>query len=103
MKIVISTDSHSPSDLDYMRYGVQLARKAGLSADDILNTLPLEEIMKRRPDPLPLTRVYCRPAASAGSPFAGPAATRGTENPSILSHSIRTFERRQPFAPAASP
>ena len=58
VKIVISTDSHSPSDLDYMRYGVQLARKAGLSADDILNTLPLEEIMKRRPDPLPLTRVY---------------------------------------------
>ena len=58
VKIVISTDSHSPSDLDYMRYGVQLARKAGLTADDILNTLPLEEIMKRRSAPLPLTQVY---------------------------------------------
>ena len=58
VKIVISTDSHAVSDLDYMRYGVQLARKAGLTADDIINTLPLEELMKRRPAPLPLTRVY---------------------------------------------
>ena len=58
VKIVISTDSHSVADLDYMRYGVQLARKAGLTADDIINTLPLEELMKNRPAPLPLTRVY---------------------------------------------
>ena len=34
------------------------ASKAGLTADDIINTLPLEELMKNRPAPLPLTRVY---------------------------------------------
>jgi histidinol phosphatase-like PHP family hydrolase/DNA polymerase/3'-5' exonuclease PolX len=53
VKIVISTDSHAPSEMDYLRYGIQIARKAGLTKDDIINTLPLAELMARCPRPKP--------------------------------------------------
>jgi DNA polymerase (family 10) len=42
-KVVIDTDSHRPRELDQMRYGVEQARRAGLAAADVLNTLPYEE------------------------------------------------------------
>jgi DNA polymerase (family 10) len=38
--ITISTDAHTISQLDYMRYGVAVARRAWLEASDVLNTLP---------------------------------------------------------------
>jgi DNA polymerase (family 10) len=46
----ISTDSHHPSHLQGMRFGVTTARRAWLTVADILNTLPLEQFaatMKR--------------------------------------------------------
>lgn len=43
-KVVISTDSHRPGELDLMRYGIEQARRAGLTAEDVLNTLPFEEL-----------------------------------------------------------
>jgi DNA polymerase (family 10) len=42
-KVVISTDSHRPRELDLMRYGIEQARRAGLTAEDVLNTLPFAE------------------------------------------------------------
>jgi DNA polymerase (family 10) len=42
-KIVIDTDSHRTRELDLMRYGVEQARRAGLEARDVLNTLPFED------------------------------------------------------------
>ena len=42
-KIVINTDAHRPRELDLMRYGVEQARRAGLEAGDVLNTLPFEK------------------------------------------------------------
>jgi DNA polymerase (family 10) len=42
-KVVIDTDSHRPRELDQMRYGVEQARRAGLAAADVLNTLPYDE------------------------------------------------------------
>lgn len=48
IKIVISTDSHSPDEMEFLRYGVQLARKAGLTKDDVLNTLPVSAILSLR-------------------------------------------------------
>lgn len=39
--VVISTDAHSVQQLDWMHYGVEQARRAGLEAGDILNTRPL--------------------------------------------------------------
>ncbi|MEX0448325.1 DNA polymerase/3'-5' exonuclease PolX [Spiribacter sp. 221] len=39
--LVIGTDAHSPAQLDFMRYGVDQARRAWLSAGDVLNTRPV--------------------------------------------------------------
>ncbi len=43
---VLSTDSHQPGNLPFMRYAVDLARRAGLEAGDILNTRPLAEFRR---------------------------------------------------------
>jgi DNA polymerase (family X) len=42
VRFVLSTDSHQSNTLPFMRYAVDLARRAGLEADDILNTRPLQ-------------------------------------------------------------
>ncbi len=44
-KIVISTDAHRPEHLELMRYGVEQARRAWLTADEVLNTRPLEDFL----------------------------------------------------------
>jgi DNA polymerase (family 10) len=40
VKIVINTDSHHTSHMEKIRYGVLQARRAWLTKDDVLNTLP---------------------------------------------------------------
>jgi DNA polymerase (family 10) len=42
-RFVLSTDSHQPGNLPFMKYAVDLARRAGLEAADIANTRPLAE------------------------------------------------------------
>ena len=42
--IVISTDAHSATALGNMRWGVQVARRAWLRAQDVLNTRPVDEL-----------------------------------------------------------
>lgn len=46
VKLVISTDSHSIQQLDFMTLGVDLARRAWCKPSDILNTMTWEEIEK---------------------------------------------------------
>ena len=46
VKIVINTDSHHTSHLDKIRYGVLQARRAWLTKDDVLNTLPTQKFAK---------------------------------------------------------
>jgi DNA polymerase (family 10) len=46
VKIVINTDSHHTSHLDKIRYGVLQARRAWLTTDDVLNTLPAQKFAK---------------------------------------------------------
>ena len=43
VKIVINTDSHHTSHMEKIRFGVLQARRAWLTKDDVLNTLPLQE------------------------------------------------------------
>ncbi|HUL03047.1 MAG TPA: DNA polymerase/3'-5' exonuclease PolX [Gemmatimonadales bacterium] len=45
-RFVLSTDSHQPGNLAFMKYAVDLARRAGLEAGDILNTRPLADFRK---------------------------------------------------------
>jgi DNA polymerase (family X) len=46
VKIVINTDSHHTSHLDKMRFGILQARRAWLTKEDALNTLPVEKFAK---------------------------------------------------------
>jgi DNA polymerase (family 10) len=46
VKIVINTDSHHTSHLEKIRYGVLQARRAWLSKEDVLNTLPEQKFAK---------------------------------------------------------
>ena len=45
IKLCISPDAHSTGAIDFMKYGVGIARKGWLSADDILNNLPVDEFL----------------------------------------------------------
>lgn len=44
--IVIDTDSHSTNGFESLKYGVGQARRAGLTAADVANTLPWSEFQK---------------------------------------------------------
>jgi DNA polymerase (family 10) len=45
MKVIISTDAHSPEHFKLMRYGVVTARRGWLRKEDVLNTLPPEKLL----------------------------------------------------------
>lgn len=46
VKIVINTDAHHTSHMEKIRYGILQARRAWLTKDDVLNTLPTEKFAK---------------------------------------------------------
>jgi DNA polymerase (family 10) len=46
VKIVINTDSHHTSHMDKIRFGVLQARRAWLTKEDVLNTLPVQKFAK---------------------------------------------------------
>jgi DNA polymerase (family 10) len=46
VKIVINTDSHHTSHMEKIRYGITQARRAWLTKDDVLNTLPSQKFAK---------------------------------------------------------
>lgn len=46
VKVVISTDSHNPLSLDFMRLGVGQARRGWLEKEDVLNTRPWDAVRK---------------------------------------------------------
>ncbi|MCL6583579.1 MAG: DNA polymerase/3'-5' exonuclease PolX [bacterium] len=51
VKIAVSTDAHNLTDLDFMRYGVDQARRGWLEPEDVLNTRDwpkLQQLLKRR-------------------------------------------------------
>jgi DNA polymerase (family X) len=43
--LVVSTDAHRDRELDFLRYGVDQARRAGLGPDAVLNTRPAEDVI----------------------------------------------------------
>jgi DNA polymerase (family 10) len=47
VKIVCSTDAHGPERLAYMELSVRTARRGGATAAEILNTLPLDRLLRR--------------------------------------------------------
>lgn len=49
VRLVIGSDAHATSSLDFMRYGVLVARRAGATRADIANCLPWKELAASRP------------------------------------------------------
>ncbi len=54
VKIVINTDSHHTSHLEKIRYGILQARRAWLTKEDVLNTLPVNQFAKAMKHAWPL-------------------------------------------------
>ncbi len=51
-KIVINTDAHHTTEMENMKYGVRQLRRAWLTKEDVLNTLPAKEFLTAlRPKP----------------------------------------------------
>jgi DNA polymerase (family X) len=46
VKIAVNTDSHSTGEYPLIRYGIDQARRAGLTPSDVLNTRPWSELQK---------------------------------------------------------
>jgi len=44
VRIAISTDAHSTADLEFMRFGINQARRGWLEARDVINCLPLKDL-----------------------------------------------------------
>jgi DNA polymerase (family 10) len=47
VQIAINTDSHKYTDFYFMQLGVDIARRAGCTAENILNTLPWNEVKRK--------------------------------------------------------
>lgn len=62
VKITISTDAHSTTHLEFMKYGVGTARRGWIEKKDVINALPLEKFLAAlRPKP-----AAAPPAAPSG-------------------------------------
>jgi len=52
VKVVISTDAHTTTNLSFIRYGVTMARRGWLEKKNVINTLPCDEFLSAlRPKP----------------------------------------------------
>ncbi len=63
-RFVIDTDAHATTHLENLRFGVFQARRAGLTREDVLNTLPHARLMK----------AVARPASAAAGRRRAPSA-----------------------------
>ena len=45
--LAVNSDAHSPSQLSFARWGVAVARRAWLGRQDVLNALPLQDLLAR--------------------------------------------------------
>ncbi len=45
--IAINPDAHSPEELALTHFGIDVARRGWLTKEDVFNTLPLKEVLKR--------------------------------------------------------
>jgi DNA polymerase (family X) len=46
VKLAVSTDAHSTGSFDYIRFGIDQARRGWLTAADVINTKPLADLRK---------------------------------------------------------
>src|SRR5208337_3160468 len=46
VKLAINTDAHRTEQFKYMFYGVGVARRGWAKKEDVINTMPLKDLMK---------------------------------------------------------
>ncbi len=46
VKLAINTDSHGTGDLSFIKYGIGQARRGWIEASDVINTFPLNKLLK---------------------------------------------------------
>ena len=46
VKFAINTDSHNTEHLEYMKFGVSVARRGWLTKKDVLNTVDIDNLLK---------------------------------------------------------
>ena len=83
--LVVDTDAHSVANLDLMRYGVFVARRAGLTTDDVLNAWPWERARRA-------IRKNRGAAAKPGAPK--PKAAGGAKAPAKRTPKPKAAKRR---------
>jgi DNA polymerase (family 10) len=76
--LVIDTDAHSTAQLEFMRYGVFAARRAGLTSRQVLNTLDLADFVNRRSRPGSKTSGTPAPRRGSKTRKTSPKRARGT-------------------------
>ncbi len=47
VQFVINSDSHSIDHLDYIKFGISIARRGWLRSEDVINTLSVEQLLKK--------------------------------------------------------
>ncbi len=45
VKLSINTDAHAPEHFDLLHYGIATARRGWVTADDVINTLPVDDLL----------------------------------------------------------
>jgi DNA polymerase (family 10) len=46
VKLAINTDAHSIEQLQMMKLGISVARRGWLGKEDVINTLPIEQLLR---------------------------------------------------------
>ena len=44
VKLTVNSDAHSTAGLGLLPWGLRMARRAGLTAEDVVNTYPLDRL-----------------------------------------------------------
>ena len=92
VRFTIDTDAHAAKNLEYIRYGVFQARRAGLTANDVMNTRPLAKFEAWRKG----KKGAAVPKAKATSAPAAP------EKPEKLAKTAKPAKRATAAKPATS-
>jgi DNA polymerase (family 10) len=99
LSFTIDTDAHSTGQLDNIRYGLFMARRAGLASEDVLNTRPFgafeawRRSKKGRPSPP-------APGAAPVAAAEPPPQKRGGKNAPKTAQAAKREEEAAPKAPA---
>ncbi len=78
VKIVISTDAHSTSNLSLIEFGVRTARRGWIEPKDVLNTLRCDDLL-----------AALRPKPGAAGPHQAAPARAGAKRPAIARRKSR--------------